>query len=98
MLYQPVSLPEFKLRSSSLKWSLNLKDLTSHPLPFLFRPEGPITELLKLHENSDRAMSLWCPWGMGRGISGRQEGVLRLNSPPAGQGLLQQQLDVWWTL
>ena len=27
--YQPVSLPEFKLRSGSLKWSLNLKDLAS---------------------------------------------------------------------
>ena len=27
--YLPVSLPEFKLRSSSLKWSLNLKDLAS---------------------------------------------------------------------
>jgi hypothetical protein len=25
--YQPVSLPELKLRSGSLKWSLNLKDL-----------------------------------------------------------------------
>ena len=24
---QPVGLPEFKLRSGSLKWSLNLKDL-----------------------------------------------------------------------
>ena len=28
--YQPVSLPEFKLKSGSLKWSLNLKDLASH--------------------------------------------------------------------
>ena len=28
--YQPVSLPEFKLRSGSLKWSLNIKDLASH--------------------------------------------------------------------
>ena len=27
--YQPVSLPEFKLRSGSLKWSLNLKPLAS---------------------------------------------------------------------
>ena len=27
--YQPVSLPEFKLRSGSLKWSLNLKDVAS---------------------------------------------------------------------
>ena len=25
-----ISLPEFKLRSGSLKWSLNLKALTSH--------------------------------------------------------------------
>ena len=25
-----ISLPEFKLRSGSLKWSLNLKDLASH--------------------------------------------------------------------
>jgi hypothetical protein len=30
--YQHVSWPEFKLRSSSLKWSLNLKDLASHVL------------------------------------------------------------------
>jgi hypothetical protein len=27
--YRPVSLPEFKLRSGSLKWSLNLKVLAS---------------------------------------------------------------------
>jgi hypothetical protein len=25
--YQPVSLPEFKLRSGSLKWSLNFKKI-----------------------------------------------------------------------
>jgi hypothetical protein len=30
--YQPVSLPEFKVRSGSLKWSLKLKDLASHHL------------------------------------------------------------------
>jgi hypothetical protein len=28
--FQPVSLPEFKFSSGSLKWSLNLKDLASH--------------------------------------------------------------------
>jgi hypothetical protein len=28
--YQPVNLPEFKFRSGSLKWSLDLKDLASH--------------------------------------------------------------------
>jgi hypothetical protein len=33
-----VSLPEFKLRSSSLKWSLNLKDLASQVLKQLHIP------------------------------------------------------------
>jgi hypothetical protein len=31
--YRPVSLPEFKLRSGSLKWSLTLQDLASHYRP-----------------------------------------------------------------
>jgi len=44
----PVSLPEFKLRSVSLKWSLNIRDLTSHsPFPFLLRLEIPIMGLPK---------------------------------------------------
>jgi hypothetical protein len=30
--YQPVSLSEFKLRPSSLKWSLTLKDVDSQNL------------------------------------------------------------------
>jgi len=33
--YQSVSLPEFKLRSGSLKWSLNLNDLAPHWHPLL---------------------------------------------------------------
>jgi hypothetical protein len=39
--YQPVSLPEFKLRWGSLKWSLNLKDLTSQA--YLHRNSLPST-------------------------------------------------------
>jgi hypothetical protein len=43
--YQWVSLPEFKLRSGSLKWSLNLKDLASHYYLLKFEDKIPVFPL-----------------------------------------------------
>ena len=54
--YQPVSLPEFKLRSGSLKWSLNLKDLASH---YEDQTSGTRTFVRILHEIVRTETSSW---------------------------------------